>query len=142
MALIWSKKSTGVPIRVKTSHVTGGVLNEDGERKIGDKISECVLDIGALVLLLLLQLFVSERLQLTHCLYSMLYTTTIRHLQKLPQNHITYTIHQQLIFHWYRDPSPHQWQLDHLQITRGSIPTATSHHHTLCQTRNELQQPQ
>ena len=46
MALIWSKESTGVPIRVKTSHVTGGVLGEDGERRIGDKISECVLDIG------------------------------------------------------------------------------------------------
>ena len=46
MALIWSKKSTGVPIRVKTSHVSGGTLNDDGNRTIGDKISECVLDIA------------------------------------------------------------------------------------------------
>lgn len=38
MALIWSKKSTGVPIRVKTSHsTTAGV--------IGHHISSCVLDI-------------------------------------------------------------------------------------------------
>ena len=51
MALIWSKKSTGVPIRVKTSHVTGGTLNDDGDRRIGDKISECVLDIGKIIIL-------------------------------------------------------------------------------------------
>ena len=50
MALIWSKKSTGVPIRVKTSHVTGGTLNDDGDRRIGDKISECVLDIGKIII--------------------------------------------------------------------------------------------
>lgn len=53
MALIWSKKSTGVPIRIKTSHVRGvrgggggSLLDEDGERKIGPKVSSCVLDIG------------------------------------------------------------------------------------------------
>ena len=53
MALIWSKKSTGVPIRIKTSHVKGvrgggggSLLNEEGERKIGPKVSSCVLDIG------------------------------------------------------------------------------------------------
>ena len=50
MALIWSKKSTGVPIRIKTSHVKGGgggsLMNEEGERKIGTKVSSCVLDIG------------------------------------------------------------------------------------------------
>ena len=52
MALIWSKKSTGVPIRIKTSHVKGvrgggggSVLNDDGKRKIGPKVSSCVLDI-------------------------------------------------------------------------------------------------
>ena len=53
MALIWSKKSTGMPIRVETSHVKGArgggggsLLDEEGERKIGSKISSCVLDIG------------------------------------------------------------------------------------------------
>jgi len=52
MALIWSKKSTGAPIRIKTSHIKGvrgggggSLLNEEGERKIGPKISSCVLDI-------------------------------------------------------------------------------------------------
>ncbi|KAL7530252.1 hypothetical protein ACHAXR_003388, partial [Thalassiosira sp. AJA248-18] len=52
MALIWSKKSTGVPIRIKTSHVKGvrgggggNLITEEGERKIGPKISSCVLDI-------------------------------------------------------------------------------------------------
>ncbi|KAL7551483.1 hypothetical protein ACHAWF_014693 [Thalassiosira exigua] len=52
MALIWSKKSTGVPIRIKTSHVKGvrgggggNLMTEDGERKIGPKVSHCVLDI-------------------------------------------------------------------------------------------------
>ena len=53
MALIWSKKSTGVPIKIKTSHVKGvrgggggSLINEDGSRKIGPKVSSCVLDIG------------------------------------------------------------------------------------------------
>ena len=53
MALIWSKKSTGVPIKIKTSHVKGvrgggggSLLNQDGTRKIGPKVSYCVLDIG------------------------------------------------------------------------------------------------
>jgi len=53
MALIWSKKSTGVPIKIKSSHVKGvrgggggSLLNEDGSRKIGPKVSNCVLDIG------------------------------------------------------------------------------------------------
>lgn len=53
MALIWSKKSTGVPITIKTSHVKGvrgggggWLLNEGGTRKIGPKVSSCVLDIG------------------------------------------------------------------------------------------------
>lgn len=53
MALIWSKKSTGVPIKIKTSHVKGvrgggggSLLTEGGERKIGPKVSSCVLDIG------------------------------------------------------------------------------------------------
>jgi len=53
MALIWSKKSTGVPIRIKTSHVKGvrsgggggSLVTEEGERKIGPKVSSCVLDI-------------------------------------------------------------------------------------------------
>jgi len=52
MALIWSKKSTGVPINIKTSHVKGvrgggggSVMTEDGTRKIGPKVSTCVLDI-------------------------------------------------------------------------------------------------
>eukprot|EP00984_Skeletonema_dohrnii_P000714 scaffold212_cov108-Skeletonema_dohrnii-CCMP3373.AAC.11 len=52
MALIWSKKSTGVPINIKTSHVKGvrgggggSLLTEDGKRKIGPKVSSCVLDI-------------------------------------------------------------------------------------------------
>lgn len=52
MALIWSKKSTGVPIRIKTSHVKGvrgggggSLLTDDGKRKIGPKVSSCVLDI-------------------------------------------------------------------------------------------------
>ncbi|KAL9187886.1 hypothetical protein ACHAXT_006264 [Thalassiosira profunda] len=52
MALIWSKKSTGVPIRIKTSHVKGArgggggsLMTEDGARKIGAKVSSCVLDI-------------------------------------------------------------------------------------------------
>ena len=52
MALIWSKKSTGVPINIKTSHVKGvrgggggSLMNEDGKRKIGPKVSTCVLDI-------------------------------------------------------------------------------------------------
>mmetsp|Transcript_26030 Transcript_26030/g.55382 ORF Transcript_26030/g.55382 Transcript_26030/m.55382 type:complete len:708 (+) Transcript_26030:220-2343(+) len=52
MALIWSKKSTGVPIKIKTSHVKGvrgggggSLLTEEGERKIGPKVSSCVLDI-------------------------------------------------------------------------------------------------
>eukprot|EP01082_Thalassiosira_pseudonana_P013595 g12148.t1 g12148 contig6:1316318-1318642(-) len=52
MALIWSKKSTGVPIRIKTSHVKGvrgggggSLLTEEGERKVGPKVSSCVLDI-------------------------------------------------------------------------------------------------
>ena len=52
MALIWSKKSTGVPINIKTSHVKGvrgggggSLLTEDGKRKIGPKVSTCVLDI-------------------------------------------------------------------------------------------------
>jgi len=50
MALIWSKKSSGVPIRVKTSHVGGdGVLDDEGERRVGDVISECVLDIGEFI---------------------------------------------------------------------------------------------
>ena len=55
MALIWSKKSTGVPIKIKTSHVKGvrgggggNLITEDGERKIGPKVSFCVLDIGEL----------------------------------------------------------------------------------------------
>ena len=58
MALIWSKKSTGVPIRIKTSHVKGvrgggggSLLTEEGERKVGPKVSSCVLDIGELVAL-------------------------------------------------------------------------------------------
>ncbi len=53
MALIWSKKSTGVPIKIKTSHVKGvrgggggSLLYEDGTRKIGPTVSSCVLDIG------------------------------------------------------------------------------------------------
>jgi hypothetical protein len=53
MALIWSKKSTGVPIRVRTSHVKGvrgggggSLLTETGERRVGPMISHCVLDIG------------------------------------------------------------------------------------------------
>ena len=53
MALIWSKKSTGVPITIKTSHVKGvrgggggSLTNDQGERKIGPKVSSCVLDIG------------------------------------------------------------------------------------------------
>ena len=57
MALIWSKKSTGVPIRIKTSHVKGvrgggggSLVNAEGERKIGQKVSSCVLDIGKLLI--------------------------------------------------------------------------------------------
>ena len=53
MALIWSKKSTGVPIKIKSSHVKGvrgggggNLLTEEGERKIGAKVTTCVLDIG------------------------------------------------------------------------------------------------
>lgn len=53
MALIWSKKSTGVPIKVRTSHVKGvrgggggNLLTEEGERKIGPHISFCELDIS------------------------------------------------------------------------------------------------
>ena len=52
MALIWSKKSTGVPIKIKTSHVKGArgggggsLLTDDGERKVGLMISNCILDI-------------------------------------------------------------------------------------------------
>ena len=59
MALIWSKKSTGVPIKIKTSHVKGvrgggggSLTNDQGERKIGPKVSSCVLDIGKYVCLL------------------------------------------------------------------------------------------
>ncbi|EJK50110.1 hypothetical protein THAOC_30957 [Thalassiosira oceanica] len=47
MALIWSKKSTGVPIRVKSSHVKGvrgggggNLLDDEGTRKIGPKPSD------------------------------------------------------------------------------------------------------
>ncbi len=56
MALIWSKKSTGVPIRVRTSHVKGvrgggggSLLTEYGERRVGPMVSHCVLDIGELL---------------------------------------------------------------------------------------------
>mmetsp|Transcript_38754 Transcript_38754/g.69858 ORF Transcript_38754/g.69858 Transcript_38754/m.69858 type:complete len:706 (-) Transcript_38754:102-2219(-) len=52
MALIWSKKSTGVPIKIKSSHVKGvrgggggNLISEEGERKIGPKVTTCVLDI-------------------------------------------------------------------------------------------------
>ncbi len=78
MALIWSKKSTGVPIRIKTSHVSadarrkykkskrGGDSDDEddeeendlddngdaavGGRKVGKMISTCVLDIGKIVI--------------------------------------------------------------------------------------------
>ena len=42
MALIWSKKSTGVPIRVTTSHNTS---RSDAARPYGSHVSRCVLDI-------------------------------------------------------------------------------------------------
>eukprot|EP00562_Extubocellulus_spinifer_P027737 CAMPEP_0178651402 /NCGR_PEP_ID=MMETSP0698-20121128/22089_1 /TAXON_ID=265572 /ORGANISM="Extubocellulus spinifer, Strain CCMP396" /LENGTH=734 /DNA_ID=CAMNT_0020293023 /DNA_START=70 /DNA_END=2274 /DNA_ORIENTATION=- len=42
MALIWSKKSTGVPIRVTTSHNTS---RSDAARPYGPHVSRCVLDI-------------------------------------------------------------------------------------------------
>lgn len=116
MALIWSKKSTGVPIRVKTSHVTGGVLNEDGERKIGDKISECVLDIGALVLLLLLQLFVNERLQLTYCLYSMLHN-----------NHKTFTKTAPESYHIHNPPTTHLSLVPRSKSSSVAIGPPTNH---------------
>lgn len=53
MALIWSKKSTGEPVKIKTSHVKGvrgggggSIFNDTtGERKIGSKVSTCTLDI-------------------------------------------------------------------------------------------------
>ncbi|KAL7484133.1 hypothetical protein ACHAW6_009786 [Cyclotella cf. meneghiniana] len=45
MALIWSKKSTGVPITIRTSHVNGALLDHQGERTVGSTISHCVLDI-------------------------------------------------------------------------------------------------
>ena len=67
MALIWSKKSTGVPIRIKTSHVKGvrgggggNLMTEDGERKIGAKVSSCVLDIGESILLKVLCLLMHQ----------------------------------------------------------------------------------
>jgi hypothetical protein len=46
MALIWSKKSTGVPITIRTSHVAGALLDHRGERALGPTVSHCVLDIG------------------------------------------------------------------------------------------------
>ena len=47
MALIWSKKSSGVPIRVTTSHNTGSASSGGGSssRSHGAYLSRCVLDI-------------------------------------------------------------------------------------------------
>ena len=135
MALIWSKKSTGVPIKVKTSHVSGGVLDEEGNRRIGSKISECVLDIGerehaCFIILLLVFMTCTNELPSQYKLY---FSTTNRHLQKLPPNHIPHPILQQHLLHRDRNTSPHLWKLDHLQITRGPISTTTGHYYTVCQ---------
>ena len=139
MALIWSKKSTGVPIKVKTSHVSGGVLDEEGNRRIGSKISECVLDIGerehALDICHLQNLLVActNKLITIISIQIIYFSTTNRHLQKLPSNHIPYPILQQHLLHRYRNTSSHLRKLDHLQITCRSIFTTTGHYYTVCQ---------
>ena len=45
MALIWSKKSTGVPIKVVTAHSTGSASGGSSSRPHGAYVSRCVLDI-------------------------------------------------------------------------------------------------
>ena len=107
MALIWSKKSTGVPIRVKSSHVKGvrgggggSLLDDEGKRKIGPKVSTCVLDIG------------ESHSAIFCCFNSDL--TAARHLQELSACSGAQAKDEQRRVDRYRNPGRGSWKLDDL----------------------------